>query len=53
MRVKLLSKAVAKSHRPEHLFSPQSCPIVGGGSSRGIIRQGDAGGTGSTRKDHR
>lgn len=31
-RVKLLSKAAAKSHRPEHLFSPQSCPIVGGGS---------------------
>jgi serine protease AprX len=29
--VKLLSKAAAKSHRPEHLFSPQSCPIVGGG----------------------
>ena len=32
VRVKLLSKAAAKSHRPEHLFSPQSCPIVGGGS---------------------
>lgn len=32
VRVKLLSKAVAKSHRPEHLFSPLSCPIVGGGS---------------------
>jgi serine protease AprX len=32
VRVKLLSKASAKSHRPEHLFSPQSCPIVGGGS---------------------
>ena len=32
MRVKLLSQAAAKSHRPEHLFSPQSCPIVGGGS---------------------
>ena len=32
VRVKLLSKAVAKSHRPERLFSPQSCPIVGGGS---------------------
>src|SRR5579862_1964618 len=31
VRVKLLSKAAAKSHRPEHLFSPQSCPIVGGG----------------------
>ena len=31
VRVKLLSKAAAKSHRPEHLFSPQSCPIIGGG----------------------
>jgi serine protease AprX len=31
VRVKLLSKAAAKSHRPENLFSPQSCPIIGGG----------------------
>ena len=31
MRVKLVSKAAAKSHRPEHLFSAQSCPIVSGG----------------------
>jgi hypothetical protein len=31
VRVRLLSKAAAKSHRPEHLFSPQSCPIVGAG----------------------
>ena len=31
VRVKLLSKAAAKSHRPEHLFSPESCPIVGSG----------------------
>jgi serine protease AprX len=31
VRVKLIPKAVAKSHRPEHLFSPDSCPIVGGG----------------------
>ena len=31
VRVKLVSKAAAKSHRPENLFSPQSCPIVGGG----------------------
>lgn len=31
VRVRLLSKAAAKSHRPEHLFSVQSCPIVGGG----------------------
>ena len=31
IRVKLLSKAAAKSHRPEYLFSPQSCPIIGSG----------------------
>ncbi len=31
IRVKLLSKAAAKSHRPEHLFSHQSCPIIGAG----------------------
>lgn len=31
VRVKLLSKAAAKSHRPENLFSPESCPIIGGG----------------------
>jgi serine protease AprX len=31
VRVKLLPKAAAKSHRPENLFSAQSCPIVGGG----------------------
>lgn len=32
VRVKLVSQAAAKSHRPEHLFSAQSCPIVSGGS---------------------
>ena len=32
VRVKLLSIAATKSHRPEHLFSPDSCPIVGAGS---------------------
>src|ERR1039458_226184 len=31
VRVKLISKAAAKSHRPENLFSPQSCPIIGAG----------------------
>lgn len=31
VRVKLLSKATAKSHRPENLFSAQSCPIIGSG----------------------
>jgi hypothetical protein len=33
VRVKLLAKAAAKSHRPENLFSAQSCPIVGAGPS--------------------
>lgn len=31
VRVKLLIKAAAKSHRPEALFSEQTCPIVGAG----------------------
>lgn len=31
LRVKLLSKALAKSHRPETLFSEASCPIIGAG----------------------
>jgi serine protease AprX len=31
VRIKLLSKAAAKSHRPEHLFSSESCPIIGSG----------------------
>ena len=31
LRIKLLANAVAKSHRPEHLFSARTCPIVGAG----------------------
>lgn len=31
VRVRLLAKAAAKSHRPDHLFSTSSCPIVGAG----------------------
>lgn len=31
VRVKLLKKAAAKSHRPEQLFSANTCPIVGAG----------------------
>lgn len=31
VRVKLLTKAAAKSHRPEQLFSAKTCPIVGAG----------------------
>jgi len=32
VRVKLLPKAAAKSHRPETLFTDRTCPIIGGGS---------------------
>src|SRR5687767_5125093 len=28
IRVQLVKKAVAKTHRPKRLFSPKSCPIV-------------------------
>ena len=31
MRVKLHTKALAKSHRPDQLFSSDTCPIVGAG----------------------
>jgi hypothetical protein len=31
VRVKLLSKAAAKSHRPERVFSRDTCPIIGAG----------------------
>jgi serine protease AprX len=31
LRVKLLTRAVAKSHRPQQLFSAKTCPIIGAG----------------------
>ena len=31
VRVKVISEATAKSHRPDTLFSEQSCPIIGSG----------------------
>lgn len=31
IRVKIMAKAAAKSHRPEKLFSDQSCPIISAG----------------------
>src|SRR6185295_14015170 len=31
LRVRLLMTAAAKSHRPEHLFSVDTCPIIGAG----------------------
>jgi hypothetical protein len=32
LRVKVIPKAVAKSHRPERLFSEKTCPIIGAGA---------------------
>ena len=32
LRVKLVATASAKSHRPEHLFAPDTCPIISSGS---------------------
>lgn len=32
VRVKVIAKAAAKSHRPDNLFSEQSCPIIGSGA---------------------
>lgn len=32
VRVKVITRASAKSHRPDSLFSQQSCPIIGAGS---------------------
>src|SRR5690348_9590826 len=29
VRVKIIPKAAAKSHRPEHLFTDTTCPIIG------------------------
>lgn len=31
LRVRLLTNAIAKSHRPDQLFSAKTCPIIGGG----------------------
>ena len=51
VRVVVLAKAAAKSHRPETLFSEQTCPIVGSGrlgelfikaTSDGLKRLNDA-----------
>ena len=32
VRIQLIGKALAKSHRPEKLFNEQTCPIVGAGT---------------------
>jgi serine protease AprX len=41
-RVKLLSKAAAKSHRPDHLFSEESCPVIGVGRLGELFLKGTA-----------
>ena len=53
VRVKLLSQAAAKSHRPEHLFSPQSCPIVGGGGLGELFVKATPEGLDRLDDDHR
>ena len=32
IRVQLIGKALAKSHRPEKLFNDRTCPIIGAGT---------------------
>ena len=44
MRVKVLTKAVAKSHRPETLFSDNTCPIIGGGGLGELFLKATPGG---------
>src|SRR5690242_10963166 len=46
MRVKLLPEASAKSHRPERLFSSDSCPIIGAGRLGEIFVKATAAGLG-------
>ena len=43
-RVKLLTQASAKSHRPERLFSRDSCPIIGAGRLGEIFVKASAAG---------
>lgn len=44
VRVKILKEASAKSHRPEFLFSDQTCPIIGAGRLGELFIKGsDAG----------
>ncbi len=44
LRVKVIAKAAAKSHRPDTLFSEKSCPIIGsGGLGELFIRATPAG----------
>ena len=40
VRVRLLRSAAAKSHRPEHLFASDTCPIIGAGGVGEIFVKG-------------
>jgi len=40
VRVKVLSNAVAKSHRPDNLFSVNTCPIIGAGGLGELFLKG-------------
>jgi serine protease AprX len=49
LRVRVISQAVAKSHRPERLFSEATCPIVGAGGLGELFVKGTPGGLASLR----
>ena len=44
LRVKLVGTASAKSHRPENLFSRETCPIISSGSLGELFVKGTSGG---------
>lgn len=44
VRVKLLKRALAKSHRPETLFSEHTCPIIGAGQLGELFLRGTSDG---------
>lgn len=50
LRVKLLPKAIAKSHRPESLFSDRTCPIIGAGAPGELYVKATARGLGALEK---
>lgn len=50
VRVKILSKAAAKSHRPDNLFSEKSCPIIGSGSLGELFIKATTGGLEELKK---
>lgn len=50
LRVSLVSKAVAKSHRPNRLFSENSCPIIGAGRMGELFVKGTEAGLKTIRE---